>query len=75
MSRANDFSGGVNCCAKAMEIVKAGCDTLDAVVAGGNIVELDPRDSSVGYGGLPNEEGVVGLDCSCMHGPTPRGGR
>ena len=39
-----------------------------------NIVELDPRETSVGYGGLPNEDGVVELDASCMHGPTRRGG-
>ena len=39
-----------------------------------NIVELDPRDTSVGYGGLPNEDGVVELDASCIHGPTRRGG-
>ncbi|HEY2012703.1 MAG TPA: N(4)-(beta-N-acetylglucosaminyl)-L-asparaginase, partial [Bryobacteraceae bacterium] len=41
---------------------------------GVNIVELDPRDSSVGYGGLPNEDGIVELDASCIHGPTRRGG-
>ncbi len=74
ISSANRNNGGVNCCAKAMEILKAGGDTLDAVIAGVNIVELDPRDSSVGYGGLPNEEGVVELDSSCMHGPSRRGG-
>jgi isoaspartyl peptidase/L-asparaginase-like protein (Ntn-hydrolase superfamily) len=38
------------------------------------IQELDPEDDSVGYGGLPNEEGVVQLDASCMHGPTRRAG-
>jgi len=74
ISSANRLNGGVNCCAKAMEVIKAGGDTLDAVIAGVNIVELDPRDSSVGYGGLPNEEGVVELDASCMHGPSRRGG-
>lgn len=74
ISSANRNNGGVNCCAKAMDLVKAGSDTLDAVIAGVNIVELDPRDNSVGYGGLPNEEGVVELDCSCMHGPSRRGG-
>lgn len=74
ISSANRLNGGVNCCAKAMEIVKSGGDTLDAVIAGVNIVELDPRDTSVGYGGLPNEDGVVELDASCMHGPTRRGG-
>ena len=57
-----------------MELIKAGNDTLDAVVAGVNIVELDPRDTSVGYGGLPNEDGVVQLDASCIHGPTRRMG-
>jgi len=74
ISSANRLNGGVNCCAKAMELIKAGGDTLDAVVAGVNIVELDPRDSSVGYGGLPNEEGVVQLDASVVHGPSRRMG-
>jgi N4-(beta-N-acetylglucosaminyl)-L-asparaginase len=61
-------------CAKAMEMMKAGADTLDAVVAGVNINEEDPEDHSVGYGGLPNEEGVVELDASVMHGPSRRAG-
>ncbi len=74
ISSANRFNGGVNCCAKAMELIKAGSDTLDAVVAGVNIVELDPRDTSVGYGGLPNEDGVVQLDASVVHGPSRRMG-
>lgn len=43
---------------------------LDAVEKGANVVELDPEDSSVGYGGLPNEEGVVQLDASIMYGPN-----
>ncbi|HKG47170.1 MAG TPA: N(4)-(beta-N-acetylglucosaminyl)-L-asparaginase, partial [Pyrinomonadaceae bacterium] len=47
---------------------------LDAVIAGVNIVELDPLDDSVGYGGLPNANGVVQLDSSCMHGPKKRAG-
>ncbi len=67
-------ANGLACCAKAMEMVKGGSDTLDAVIAGVNIVELDPNDRSVGYGGLPNEEGVVELDASVMHGPTRRAG-
>ena len=56
------FNGGIDCVSKAMEILKRGGDTLDAVVAGVNIVESDPRDNSVGYGGLPNAEGDVELD-------------
>jgi len=65
---------GERACAKAMELLKAGADTLDAVVAGVNINELDPEDTSVGYGGLPNEDGIVELDASVMHGPTRRCG-
>jgi N4-(beta-N-acetylglucosaminyl)-L-asparaginase len=67
-------ANGLRACARAMEILQAGGDTLDAVVAGVNIVEEDPEDTSVGYGGLPNEEGVVELDASVMHGPSRRGG-
>src|SRR5216683_5125764 len=67
-------ANGLQACKKAMEMLKAHADTLDAVIAGVNIVELDPRDTSVGYGGLPNEDGVVELDASCIHGPTRRGG-
>jgi N4-(beta-N-acetylglucosaminyl)-L-asparaginase len=59
---------------KAMEMIKEGSDALDAVIAGVNIVEEDPNDTSVGYGGLPNEEGVVELDSAVMHGPSYRGG-
>ena len=65
---------GLRACAKAMEMLHAGKDTLDAVIAGVNINELDPEDNTVGYGGLPNEEGVVELDASVMHGPTRRCG-
>jgi N4-(beta-N-acetylglucosaminyl)-L-asparaginase len=65
---------GLQATAKAMELIQQGKDALDAVIAGVNIVEDDPKDNSVGYGGLPNEEGVVELDASVMHGPTGRGG-
>ncbi len=51
-------------------MLREGADTLDAVVAGVNLVEEDPDDMSVGFGGLPNEDGVVQLDASVMHGPT-----
>src|SRR5205807_2163589 len=59
---------------KGMDILKRGGDTLDAVVATVTVVEDDPNDDSVGYGGLPNEEGEVELDASVMHGPTHRAG-
>jgi N4-(beta-N-acetylglucosaminyl)-L-asparaginase len=67
-------ANGLRATEKAMAMIRAGADTLDAVVAGVNIVEDDPKDMSVGYGGLPNEEGVVELDASVMHGPTKRAG-
>ncbi len=60
--------------AKALELMAQGTDTLDAAVEGVKIQELDPKDNSVGYGGLPNADGVVQLDASCMHGPTRRAG-
>src|SRR5258708_1695904 len=63
-------ANGLAACKHAMEMLQSGADTLDAVIAGVNIVELDPKDHSVGYGGLPNEEGVVELDASVMHGPS-----
>jgi N4-(beta-N-acetylglucosaminyl)-L-asparaginase len=65
---------GLRAAGKAMDLIKGGADTLEAVVAGVNIVEEDPDDLSVGYGGLPNERGVVELDACVMHGPTHRAG-
>jgi N4-(beta-N-acetylglucosaminyl)-L-asparaginase len=67
-------ANGLRACARAMEMLAAGRDTLEAVVSGVSLIEEDPEDNSVGYGGLPNEEGVVELDASVMHGPTRRGG-
>ena len=67
-------ANGVHALAQGMDILKRGGDTLDAVVAAVTVVEDDPNDDSVGYGGLPNEEGEVELDASVMHGPTHRAG-
>ena len=70
-----DRNGGpVTCVEKAFQMITQGSDVLDALIAGVNIVELDPEDTSVGYGGLPNADGVVQLDASCMHGPQRRAG-
>ncbi|MGI8734241.1 MAG: N(4)-(beta-N-acetylglucosaminyl)-L-asparaginase [Pyrinomonadaceae bacterium] len=72
----NRFKNGrdVTCVQKAFAMMTSGADVLDAVIAGVNIVELDPLDDSVGYGGLPNADGIVQLDASCMHGPKKRAG-
>ena len=58
----------------AFERMAKGDDVLDSLIAGVNIVELDPKDTSVGYGGLPNADGVVQLDSCCMHGPRKQAG-
>src|SRR5687768_7460670 len=72
----NRFRNGGNQTAveKAFTMMTGGADVLDSLVAGVNIVELDPADDSVGYGGLPNADGVVQLDSCVMHGPKRRAG-
>lgn len=72
--KAVSSANGVEAVRVARERILAGEDVLDAVIAGVNLVEDDPEDITVGYGGLPNEEGVVELDSSAMHGPTHRAG-
>ncbi len=67
-------SNGLRGVGVALDMMQKGADTLDAAVEGVKIEELDPTNESVGYGGLPNEEGVVQLDASCVHGPTRRAG-
>jgi len=68
-------ANGIRGVARAYDMItRQNADTLDAIIAGVNIEELDPEDQAVGLGGLPNEEGVVQLDASCMHGPTKRAG-
>ncbi len=68
-------NGGARTCVEtAFARMVNGDDVLDALIAGVNIVELDPEDMSVGYGGLPNADGIVQLDSCCMHGPKRRAG-
>jgi N4-(beta-N-acetylglucosaminyl)-L-asparaginase len=82
ISSANGYKfkngGTVTCVEQAFAQMTSpstgGRDVLDALVAGVTIVELDPLENSVGYGGLPNAEGVVQLDACCMHGPKKRAG-
>jgi N4-(beta-N-acetylglucosaminyl)-L-asparaginase len=75
-ANGNVFKNGgtVTCVEKAFALITGGSDVLDALVAGVNLLELDPEEDSVGYGGLPNAEGVVQLDSSCMHGPRKQAG-
>lgn len=75
-ANGNKFKNGgeMTCVQKAWTLMTQGSDVLDALIAGVNIVELDPLDTSVGYGGLPNADGVVQLDSCCMHGPKRRAG-
>src|SRR5688500_14353684 len=75
-ANGNKFKNGgdVTCVQKAFTMMTQGTDVLDALIAGVNIVELDPLDDSVGYGGLPNADGAVQLDSCCMHGPKKRAG-
>src|SRR5215467_6425150 len=65
--RANHLQAGY-------EKLISGADTLEAAITTVSGPENDPKDNSVGLGGLPNEEGVVELDSCCMHGPTRRAG-
>lgn len=67
-------ANGLNAIDKAMEVLQAHGDPLDAVIQAVNIVEDDPTDHSVGLGGLPNEDGIVELDSSVMHGPKHKAG-
>ncbi len=67
-------SNGVGAVAAAYDRLRAGADPLDSVIAGVRLVENDPDDMSVGLGGLPNEDGIVELDSSVMHGPRHRAG-
>jgi N4-(beta-N-acetylglucosaminyl)-L-asparaginase len=65
---------GLHAARQAYQLLSGGGDALDACVAAAPIVEDDPDETSVGFGGLPNEAGVVELDAAVMHGPTHRAG-
>ena len=75
-SNGHEFKNGGprTCVEEAWQRIAKGEDVLDALIAGVNIVELDPKEMYVGYGGLPNADGVVQLDSCCMHGPLKRAG-
>ena len=69
--------GSETCVERAFRLMtdaQAPCDPLEALIEGVTIVELDPDETSVGRGSLPNADGVVQLDASCMDGPRRRAG-
>jgi N4-(beta-N-acetylglucosaminyl)-L-asparaginase len=77
----SDFSGynyrnggKENAVERAFRLITEGKDVLDALIGGVNIPELDPEETGIGYGALPNADGIVQLDASCMHGPKKRAG-
>jgi N4-(beta-N-acetylglucosaminyl)-L-asparaginase len=67
-------ANGVEAAKTARQMLLDGKDPLDAAIAGVNLVELDPEDVTVGYGGIPNEEGIVQLDACVMDGRTMKAG-
>ncbi len=67
-------ANGIDAVGRAVAKMDAGVSPVEAAVHGVAVVEDDPDDVTVGYGGLPNSEGVVQLDSCCMDGPTMRAG-
>jgi N4-(beta-N-acetylglucosaminyl)-L-asparaginase len=59
---------------KAAEVFSRGGSLLDALEHGINVTENDPAVTSVGYGGLPNEDGIVELDAAMMDGTRHHAG-
>lgn len=64
---------GIPAVERAGARARSGSPLLDAIVEGISLVEDDPEEMSVGFGGLPNEDGEVELDAAVMHGPRHRG--
>jgi len=58
----------------AVRQMRSGAAPADAAVEGVKVVEVDPTDYTVGYGGLPNFDGVVQLDAAVMDGPSGKAG-
>lgn len=75
-ANGNFFKNGgkMTCVEKAFSLMMQGGDVLGALIAGVNINELDAEEMYVGYGGLPNADGVIQLDSCCMHGTKKRAG-
>jgi N4-(beta-N-acetylglucosaminyl)-L-asparaginase len=75
-ANGHQFRNGAaeTCVERAFRLMTSGADVLRALVEGVTIVELDPDETSVGVGALPNADGVIELDACCMHGPRRRAG-
>ena len=50
----------------AWKVLKSGGSAMDAAEAGAKVPEADPKSTSVGFGGLPDEQGNVTLDACVM---------
>jgi N4-(beta-N-acetylglucosaminyl)-L-asparaginase len=61
-----DFGVAAN--AAAWSVLSTGGQAIDAVEKGVKVAEADVNNASVGYGGLPDREGIVSLDACIMHG-------
>jgi len=70
----NDAHPDSGAAGHAVRLMGEGAVPCEALVRGVGLVEADPSDNSVGYGGLPNEDGVVQLDASVMDGPAHKAG-
>jgi isoaspartyl peptidase/L-asparaginase-like protein (Ntn-hydrolase superfamily) len=54
----------------AAGLLQLGKPALDAVIAGAQVIEDDPKVQSVGYGGIANSIGTVSLDACVMDGQS-----
>ncbi len=60
------WNHGLSANAKALEVLGAGGDALDAAEAGVMVTELDSLEHSVGLSGFPDRDGIVTLDAAIM---------
>lgn len=57
---------GVRANEEAWKVLKGKGSALDAIEKGARLIEADPKERSVGFGGLPDRDGRVTLDACVM---------
>lgn len=62
------WNHGVPANASACKAIEDGGNVVDAVEKGVNVIESDPKNTSVGIGGMPDRDGFVTLDAAIMDG-------